>query len=189
MRHFFRIDEAMCLRAAEGVGAPVINMAHFLGQPVEVERLIEAVAGIVERAGGLTITLEFIPGTGVSDIGQSHRIAHAAGAKVMLDSWHLARSGGTLSDIEQLPAASIGGVQISDWRVPPPGTAYVPMSGRLLPGEGELPLSELMAAIEANSPRLDMCIEVFSAEMEALGWDEAARQMAEATRKILPPPL
>ena len=188
MRHFFTYDEDMCWRAAEALEAPTVNLAHFMGRPVERSRMVDTIGGLVRlgRAHGIELTIEFIPGTGIPDLATAHDLARATGARVMLDTWHLVRSGGGIADIAALPPGSIGAVQLSDHRTPPPGTPYVPMSGRLLPGDGELQLTELIAAIEANSPGLDLCLEIFSGALEALGWDEAARLMVAATERVLP---
>ena len=54
------------------------------------------------------------------------------------------------------------------------------MTGRLLPGEGSLPLHDLVAAALANSPGLSAEVEVFSAELSALPIDKAAARAAAA---------
>lgn len=99
---------------------------------------------------------------------------------VLLDTWHLARSGGTVDDIGALEPGAIGAFQLSDRKAPPPQTAYVPMTGRLLPGEGELPLADILAAAFANSPGLTAEVEVFSEELAGLSVDAAAARTAAA---------
>ena len=99
---------------------------------------------------------------------------------ILLDSWHLARTGGTADQVRALPPHSIGAIQLSDRNPPAPGEAYVPMTGRLLPGEGNLPLHDIVAAALANSPGLSAEVEVFSAELSSLPVDAAARRTATA---------
>jgi sugar phosphate isomerase/epimerase len=99
---------------------------------------------------------------------------------VLLDTWHFARSGGGVADIEALPPGSIGAFQLSDRTLPAPGAAYVPMTGRKLPGEGELPLAAILAACIANSPEITAEIEVFSEELRNLPLDDAAARAAGA---------
>ena len=57
------------------------------------------------------------------------------------------------------------------------------MTGRLLPGEGSLPLHDIVAAALANSPGLSAEVEVFSAELSALPVDKAAARTAAAMAK------
>lgn len=177
-----------CWRAAETVDALIINVAHFSGGPVEASLLENAVARLAEEnyARGFASTFEFVPGTGVPNLASAARLAAASPhVRVMFDTWHFARSGGTLADIEALPPGVIGGVQINDWLPAKPNTPYVPMSGRLIPGDGCLPLAAILARIEANSPGLDVGIEVFSDDLAALGHDAAVRRLTAATRPIL----
>jgi sugar phosphate isomerase/epimerase len=54
------------------------------------------------------------------------------------------------------------------------------MTGRLLPGEGELPLGEIVSAALANSPALTIEVEVFSEELGAMTADAAAARTAAA---------
>ncbi len=56
----------------------------------------------------------------------------------------------------------------------------MPMTGRKLPGEGELPLAAILAACIANSPEITAEIEVFSEELRNLPLDDAAARAAGA---------
>jgi len=82
--------------------------------------------------------------------------------------------------IATLPPDSIGALQLCDRTEPPPGTPYKPMSGRDLPGEGELPLAKIVKAARANSPGITAEIEVFSDELAAMEIDAAAERAARA---------
>jgi sugar phosphate isomerase/epimerase len=81
-----------------------------------------------------------------------------------------------------LPPGTIGAFQLADRIEPAPGAPYVPMSGRTLPGEGELPLGEMVAAALENSPGVTVEIEVFSEELAAMTVDAAAARTAAAVR-------
>lgn len=188
MRWLFEPDCAACWRAAEALEAETINLTHFQGGPVAQEVIGAAVARLTEanRAHGFATTIEFIPGTGVPDLAAAARLVRAApDLKIMFDCWHYARSGGTLADIAALPPGAIGGVQVNDWSPPAPGASYVPMSGRLMPGDGNLPLAQILALVEANNTGLWVGIEVFNADLRAMGRDAAVREMVERTRPLL----
>jgi sugar phosphate isomerase/epimerase len=189
-RPFFAYGETEAFAVAELLGAPTVNLAHFLGAPTELTALVDAVGGICERAHGrgLSVALEFIPGTGVPDLPTAMAVLTAVNAPnsgLCLDNWHLARSGGTVADIQALPAGSILVLQLSDRIEPPPDQGYVVMSDRLLPGDGEQDLAATVRAALAVSPGLRVGVEVFSPALRARSAPEAARDAGDATRAVL----
>jgi len=189
-RSYFEFTEEDCYRAAHALQAETINLAHFGGKPVSEAAFVECVGQVARRAQreGVRLTLEFLPESAIPDLATARRIVEAIGAPnlgVMLDTWHFARTGGTVAELAALPPGVISGLQISDRRAPPPGTAYTPMFGRLLPGEGELPLPEILRVLLARDPSLIVGVEVFSEELQKLPADEVARRVALATAKVL----
>jgi sugar phosphate isomerase/epimerase len=180
-------DEELVFQSVEALEAPWVNISLFRHGPVPFEEMAEAVGGVCRRAGarGFGVALEFNPTTPIPDIGYAQRIAEACGEKncaITLDYWHLDRSDGTAEDIRKLPPNALGGVQINDRIRPAPGTPYVPQSGRNLPGEGELPLHDLVRAALENSPGVSAEIEVFNAEFNGVDPDVAATRMLGVTR-------
>ena len=180
-----RHDAVACIEVANALEVPLVNISHYLGAPVPLEQMAEGVASVCQMAAahGVTIVLEFVPDSGIRSIGEAAQIALASGeanCKVHLDTWHLARSGGSAATVQQLSPGLIGAFQLSDRKEPATATAYVPMTGRLLPGEGELPLAEIVAAALANNPDLTIEVEVFSDELGAMPPDDAARRVANA---------
>ena len=184
-RRLQRTDAATCIAIAEALDAPLVNISFYQAASLPLQEMAEAVAGVCRRAAasGLTVVLEFVPGSGVADLGEALAIVEACGepnCRILLDTWHLARSNGGAADIRKLPPGSIGAFQLSDRVAPPAGTAYVPMTGRLLPGEGELPLREIVDAAVANNPEVILEIEVFSEELGRLPAGKAAERVASA---------
>ncbi|MDG2003244.1 MAG: sugar phosphate isomerase/epimerase [Novosphingobium sp.] len=176
-----------CLAVAEALEAPVLNLTHYRGSPVELPVLAEAIGEVCRKAGegGRTVVLEFVPDSGIPTIAAARFLAESCGeanCTILLDTWHMARSGGTIADIEDLPPGMIGAFQLSDRTEPQPGAPYVPMSGRELPGEGELPLGPIIAAALANNPVVTIELEVFSEELLALPPEEAASRAAIAVK-------
>jgi len=183
-------DEETVFRAAEVLGASIINVTHYLGVPVPIEQLAESISGMCRRANdrGLQIALEFIPDTGLPNLPFTQAVVESCGEPncgITLDFFHLDRSGGTEEDVGRLPPGAIAGVQVSDRVRPPPRTAHVPFHGRCLPGEGQLPLRNLMRAAFENSPGATLDIEVLNAELDGLPMDEAAARLAASTRSWL----
>ncbi|HEY7995352.1 MAG TPA: sugar phosphate isomerase/epimerase family protein [Steroidobacteraceae bacterium] len=189
-RAYFEFTEERCYRAAEALEAETINLAHFGGGAVAEQDFVDCLGPLAQRARshGLRLTLEFLPESAIPDLASAQRIVTAVGAAnlgVMLDTWHFARTHGTGQQLRAVPRGLISGLQISDRREPPPGTPYAPMFGRLLPGDGELPLVPLLRDLLGREPGLTVGVEVFSEELKALTPQEAAARVASSTLKVL----
>ena len=189
-RAYFEFTEERCYQAAQALEAETINLAHFGGGAVPEQAFVDCLGPLAERAGrrGVRLTLEFLPESAIPDLAAAQRIVMAVGSGnlgMMLDTWHFARTGGTPAQLAAVPEGLIGGLQISDRREPPPGTAYTPMGGRLLPGEGEIPLVALLKVLLAREPALTVGVEVFSDELKALSAHEIAARVASSTRAVL----
>lgn len=183
---------------------PVVNVHHYGGSGVEFGELVDAVGSVARRAAtdGVALVAEFIPGTGIPDLTTAVALVEAVGAdnlSILFDSWHHWRSGGRLSDLETLRPGLIGAVQLSDmpadridtWLPGDPGAAdrnarlYVPMTGRLLPGEGVLPLREVISWLRTTAPGVALGAEVFSTDLDAMDPDDAAETVAASFRELL----
>lgn len=180
-----RDDVGACLSIADALEAPIVNLTHYGGEPPAFDALAEGVGSISRRAAasGVTIVMEFVPGSGFPDLSTAMAIREACGEPncgILLDTWHLARTGGIVGDIEALPSGAIGAFQLCDRTEPAPGTPYVPLTGRDLPGEGELPLWPIVDAALANNPGLTFELEVFSEELQQLPADAACARVAAA---------
>lgn len=185
------IPAARCLELAESLDCEIVNTAHFLGSPVEASRLAGGIAELAEQAKqcGRRLTVEFIPGTGIPDLLTTAALIKQSGradVTIMLDTWHFARSGGTLKQLRDLPPGLVGGIQLSDRIEPPPGTPYRTMEDRLLPGAGALPLREMLEVVLPANRGVPVGVEVFSSDLRALAFDVAAGVAAAATRSVLP---
>jgi sugar phosphate isomerase/epimerase len=179
----YGLDDLM--RMAEALEAPTINVTHYLGKPVTPPDMAQAIAGLGKRAGrhGLQLSLEFIPQTSLASLGAAAKIVQLSGATnvgIMLDIWHLLRSGGCAEDIRVLPAGSLAGVQLNDRRADAVGSPREAVSDRSLPGEGAAPLREIVQAILDNTPGVSIEIEVFSSELAALSPVAAGERVARA---------
>jgi sugar phosphate isomerase/epimerase len=178
-------DEPTCFRAATVLGASIVNVTHYMGRAVPVAELADALRGVARRAAALDLrlSLEFFPDSGLPDIHVAQSVIDACGEAnvgLLLDVFHLDRSGGTVDDVHALPPGAIAGIQLSDRTRPAPGAVHVPLGGRLLPGEGELPLRAIVEAGLENSPDATVDIEVLNDELRNLPPDDAAAQLAAA---------
>jgi sugar phosphate isomerase/epimerase len=177
-----------CMAAAAGLGARTLNMAHFLGTPAPLDDMAEAVRLVAAAAAerGLRVALEFIPGTGIPDLPTALDIATRTGRPdvgVMFDTWHFLRGSGSPRDLEGIGPSLVYEAQISDRPGHPDEAPYVPMAGRLPPGEGEAPLVAIVQALRRASPDLVLGVEVFTGENGEV--DATVAHLAETTRAFL----
>jgi len=111
------------------------------------------------RQFGLTCSLEFAVIRPLATLPQTVQLITEAKreAVICIDPLHLARSGGRPADVKALPAKYFPYAQISDG-VLEPGEPNPALFGKLglgqrkMPGEGTLPLRELMAALPRDVP-------------------------------------
>lgn len=176
---------------AERFAVDCFNVPHYGGDPATtIAELADALGPFCERAarGGQTVALEFLPGTGIPDLERTVRIVEAVGAEnlgIALDTWHWARSRATLDDLRALPPGILRDFQISDRSARQDALPDSVQWGRLLPGEGVLPLAEIVRIVRANSPRLTLNAEIFSEALQARPPAEAARDVARALRRLV----
>jgi sugar phosphate isomerase/epimerase len=180
------------------VYAPALDCAARLGADYfvavgylpEEDRMAESFARLCDQAAGfgLKIALEFQPYGSVKTIGDAERILRRAArpnGAILVDALHLSRSGGAPSDVAKLAPDLIGFLQLCDApKLAPPqdGLRQESRHGRLLPGEGALPLYELMDALPRDIP---IDVEVPGPALARLPAAERAIRAADATRRFL----
>ena len=102
---------------------------------------------------GIVTSVEPVPGLAIADLPSALAAVEHVGRdeiSLLIDTMHVVRSGAGPDDLRSLPAERIGHVQLCD--VPLRSTkeyhyAEEAMYHRLPPGEGELPLVEMLAAV------------------------------------------
>ena len=111
------------------------------------------------------------------------KAAHPA-CGLLLDTYHLQRSGASLAAVEAVPLAEIAYVQYSD--VPKTGLEPGKALDRLPPGCGSVPFKEIFGLIDRKGYRGFMSYEAPNPAAWARPADEVAREALEATRAQLP---
>ncbi|MEM5342211.1 sugar phosphate isomerase/epimerase family protein [Paraburkholderia azotifigens] len=126
----------------------------------ERARVIDRLGALCDLAApfGLALDVEFMvwrPVARLEDAVSVVKEVHKPNVFVLIDALHLMRSGGTVASVEALDPALIGSVQLCDAPLaspPPSGIVDEARGNRLLPGEGELPLRELLDALPKDVP-------------------------------------
>jgi sugar phosphate isomerase/epimerase len=117
-------------------------------------RTLDQLAWLIEAAAavGIGSMLEIVPTFGIGDLPTAlDAIRHFGRSDVSLviDTMHMARGGTTPAQLAALDPALIGHVQLCDSAMGPVTPDYTRecMYERLSPGEGELPLLDILAAL------------------------------------------
>jgi sugar phosphate isomerase/epimerase len=103
------------------------------------------------------------------------------GVGIMLDTWHLHRTSGTVDAVRALPPGTVHAVQLSDALDDAWGTGTDPPTrDRLLPGRGVIALVDLVDAVVATRPEAVISIEVFDQAVAGVPAADRARAAAAA---------
>ena len=191
---FDPLDYRALLDAGAALGARAVLVA---GDDPEATRLADNFARLCEtmKPYGMTADLEFMPWTAVPHARAALGIVEAAGmpsnAGILVDALHFDRSATTLEDIRALPRHLLHYAQVCD----APGRnrlgrdftveemIHTARCERLQPGEGDIDLAGLFAALPADLP---VSVEVVHLDrMKTMPPAEWARQCLAASRPIL----
>jgi sugar phosphate isomerase/epimerase len=138
------------------------NVLVMSAEPEEA-RTLERFCELCDRAAayGLQVGLEFAIYTGVRTLAHAADIvtrSKRTNASVLVDALHFSRSGGLPAHVASVDPSLLRYAQICDAGPDMPGPSDTPAlirearTGRLLPGEGVLPLAELVAGLPATAP-------------------------------------
>jgi len=182
-------DYEAAIATAARLGASELLVAG--NDPVEA-RLIDTFAAFCDlaKSHGLGAGLEFMPWTDAKDLLQAARIVAATGrdnAGVLIDPFHLSRSGSHVEDIASIPPSRLRVMQFCDVpaAIPPTMDAIVAeaRAERLFPGEGGVDLVGLLRAVPRDIP---LSVEVPTHTLaRTVGAIERARRALAATRRVL----
>src|SRR5262245_6399593 len=150
-------------------------------------RTLERFVDLCDRAAryGLHVCLEFAIYTGVRTLAHAAQMvarSERSNASVLIDALHFSRSGGVPAHVATVDPSLLRYAQICDASADMPGptdTARLiseARTGRLLPGDGVLPLRELVRALPAG---LSLAIEApvrATGHLPALGRAQRAYQ-------------
>jgi sugar phosphate isomerase/epimerase len=138
------------------------NVLVMSAEPDE-DRTLERFCELCEGAAahGLQVCLEFAIYTGVRTLADAARFVARSkrpNASVLIDALHFSRSGGLPAHVAGVDPGLFRYAQICDAGPDMPGPGDTPAlirearTGRLLPGEGVLPLADLVAALPETLP-------------------------------------
>jgi sugar phosphate isomerase/epimerase len=186
----FRLKQGVDLAAFE----PVLESATVLGAREAVvngdepdrQRLAELLRELCElgRRYGVRMNLEPTPWTGIPTLGAAVAVIQACGdpdARLMVDTIHVDRSGGTLADLAALPRGLIDYIQVCDAAGPRPldfeTMIHQARNERAYPGEGNLDLIGMLAALPQDVPlSLEAPVKSLAATLDPVHRARRARE-------------
>jgi sugar phosphate isomerase/epimerase len=187
-----RESEAQMLHMADLFDARHLNL--MAGAASEDEADLEEAAGILagvcDRAAdhGLRVAIEFMDFAAVKDLGTAATMiarADRPNAGVDLDAYHFFRSASTLDDLRALGAERINCIQLADAAGPGEWTFEETTQRRLLPGEGDFALIDLIRTLADMGVDTPPSVEVLSLELWSRALAEQAAASYQATRTLL----
>ena len=171
-----RGDRALLFDAAAALGAHHIKVGNIPGTPCELPRLTERFAELCADAAehhDAKMVYEFMPpDVNVQDLDTALALVEGAGATnggLALDTWHLAKLGHRAGRAAPDPAAYLSWVELSDgqWENMADPVDEV-INHRKLPGEGEFPIRDYVAACREAGYAGPWGVEVLSEELRSL---------------------
>ena len=140
--------------------AAIIGAQHilFTSRLKDQARTTERYQQVCELAAphGIKVVCEFLPIFPLNTLSMAAEIVGTSGALnggVLIDNLHLSRSGSSMDDVKAMPIELFPYLQICDAPAQSPtnfgGLLDEALNGRLCPGEGSLPIVELLNAIPA----------------------------------------
>jgi sugar phosphate isomerase/epimerase len=186
----FSVSQFMpCLEAAGELGA---RYFVTVGDDTDVGRVTDNVAALTAAAAsfGVRIAMEFMVYIGVNSWQRVEHILDAAGATdaaILIDALHLQRSGAAPTDLQRIKPTRLPYFQLCDALLKAPDTPQALREEarlhRLLPGEGELPLADLIRAMPASAAiAIEAPAQALAAE---IGDRELAARALRATRALV----
>ena len=176
------------IEAAAEIGA---RHVLFTSRLPDLSATIDRFASLcdIARGCGVSLVCEFLPIFPLRSLAMAHDVVSrhpAEVAGILIDNLHLSRSGGTIDEIRAIDIDRFPYLQIADAEaiVPTEFTALLDeaLNGRLLPGEGSLPIDDLLAAV----PQVPLSFEVRSRALRDGFTDpvERARHLLRSAERL-----
>ena len=176
------------LDALAEFGVPRINVVSL---DPDLGRTFDQFAVLTELAAerGIQTVVEPVPGLTVGDLPTALAALEHVGRsdfRLLIDTMDLVRSGSSAADLAAIGPDRIGYAQLNDTTLRPRIENYMEeaMFERMVPGEGELPLHDILSALPA-----DIVIEIEvprrSLALAGVSPIDRLRPCVEAARRLL----
>ena len=181
-------DRLADLDAVAELGARQVSLG--IRDP-DLARAYDQLALLAEMAAerGMTSTTEFAPTLTIKSLAMALDAVRYVGRRdyrLTIDAMHLIRSGSTVEDLAALDPDVIGYFQICDVPLVSAFASYgeEARTERRIPGDGELPLLDLLRVVPADRI-VGLEIPLLTAASAGVGPLDRLRPAVEATRALL----
>lgn len=187
-RRLLQVFDEQCARAAAlGCATVMSPVDRGRGDSRRAAESIREVGSLAARHG-VRLAIEFnSQAEQLNTLASAREVlakaAHPA-CGLLLDTYHLWRSGATLRELEGVPLVEIAYVQYSD--VPARGLEPGKFTDRLPPGQGVVPFTEFFALLARTGYLGFLSYEAPNPAAWARPPEEVAREALAATRARLP---
>jgi sugar phosphate isomerase/epimerase len=177
------------LESAGELGARRLSVC---GDDADEARMLANVVRLADlaRPFGMAIDIENMPWRKVASFAQAVQLAKDTGVSnvgALLDALHFTRGGGVPADLKTVPPQFVRSFQLCDTTGPRPASSEALIAeargGRKLPGQGALPLVELLEAVPED------CVISVEVPMTAGTAEDHARQVYDAAQRLTASPL
>lgn len=185
--------ETLAFDMAGHWGCRYVQVIGDAAGPLDIDLAAAGFGALCDRAAehGLAVGLEWVPSmTNIGDASTALRIVTEAdrpNGGLCVDSWHFTRSTNDLDDLRAIPGELVVATQWNDGTVAPADPDYYSdtLANRVVPGEGEFALTEIVRILDAAGSKAPIGVEICSAELWAAPVEQAAEAGAVATRRML----
>jgi sugar phosphate isomerase/epimerase len=184
-------SRAEFFEAALVLGADTIAAGHLTGGEIEIEEAVVGFARLCDDAAAheLRVALEFMPFTGIGDLSTGWEVVRRAdrdNGGLILDVVHLERGGWDPKLLVSIPPDRILSLQLADApREAPADLVAESITGRCLPGQGELDLVRVVSKLQEMGVGTRAGPELFRREWRGQTTAEIARELMKSTRNAL----
>jgi sugar phosphate isomerase/epimerase len=170
------------------LGVPRINVVSL---DPDRARTFDQFGALAELAAlrAIETVVEPVPGLTVADLPTALAAKEHVGRadfRLLIDTMHLVRSGSGPADVAALDPDVIGYAQLNDTTLQPRLDNYMEeaMFERMVPGEGELPLADILSALPADVV-LEIEVPRRSLALAGVSPIDRLRPCVEAARRLL----
>ena len=170
------------------LGVPRINVVSL---DPDLGRTFDQFAALTELAAQRNIrtAVEPVPGLTVGDLPTALAAEEHIGRpefQLLIDTMHLVRSGSGAADLEALEPNQIGYAQLCDTTLQARSDNYADEAvfERMVPGEGELPLSDILSVLPSDIV-IELEVPRRSLALAGVSPIDRLRPCVEAARRLL----
>jgi sugar phosphate isomerase/epimerase len=164
--------------------------ANIVTVDPDLARSFDQFAAFADQAAerGMTTTLEFSPALPVGDLATALaavRHVDRPDFGLLIDTMHVVRSGANAADLAALDPAVLGYIQLCDHTLRQRAERYRDESSdRMIPGEGELPLVDVLAALPAALP-IGVEVPMRAAAAQGIPVADYTRRAVDGARRVV----